>query len=517
MPEKSGTALTLTVHPFTDETFSKAIKHACGLYEDPLPPQAEYIRTFLSNEELGAKSLVIEHPYTDRHYTEEYRSYYSTTFRAPPQQVSRLHFFQDKFDQQTFEDWIAEAAESDVKYKAISELLNNGYLGFVVIRPLPSAPIGRTILKPYAKVTSRWYIQPAHRAHLAGIELKVHGVPFQQQEVAVGACASTAIWVALAAAARASGQRSPTPNQITEAATRHVLTNRAMPADGGLDLAQVLESIRANGYEPYLMKPKGAFSEFSLSLKCYLRSNIPAVVLLDTRPDYHAITLVGYRVSDDGHESPPLEIACKTSVLRSIGLTRLYAHEDRLGPYARMKWLSPEEHSKHAGTPNDLPALLHEPYKYDRYDYPPTPMGVYAAIIPLNSKLRLSAPELISIASELRAMIRHWLGPIADNGLFIDLKFSLSGEYIKEILTIGIKTPQRAQKIATSLNFPRYVGIIRYFLNDFAVCDVICDTSDIMRIKPAYGAILALISFNDEYVVTLRDLIKTIIPGALVM
>lgn len=94
---------------------------------------------------------------------------------------------------------------------------------------------------------------------MAGIELTVRGVPFQQQEVAVGVCATTAIWVALAAAARSVGHRSPTPNQITEAATRHILTNRAMLADGGLDLTQLLESIRANGYEPYLMKPENAF------------------------------------------------------------------------------------------------------------------------------------------------------------------------------------------------------------------------------------------------------------------
>src|ERR1700753_723698 len=177
MSQGSGSHLTLKVVPFSSAHFREAIAEACALGESELPPQAEYLRTFLSSEELGTQTILIERPYTDRHYTEEYKSYYSTLFRAPPKQATRLHFFRDKFDQPAFEGYIAEASMGTDEYKKISAALNDGYLGFVVVRPLPSAPIGRTILKPYGKVSARWYIQPNHRAHLAGIELQVHGVP----------------------------------------------------------------------------------------------------------------------------------------------------------------------------------------------------------------------------------------------------------------------------------------------------------------------------------------------------
>lgn len=516
MPATHGSTLTIEVVPFSVTTLRDTIKKYCALGDAGLPEQAQYLCAFLSNDELETKALIIEHPYTDRHYSEEYRSYYSTIFRPPPPKTTRIHFFQKEYNQALFESLITRAATDAIGYKEITDELNNAYLGFMVLRPLPSAPIGRTILRPFGKVAERWYIQPAHRAHLAGIELRVRGVPFQQQEVAVGVCATTAIWVALAAAARSAGHRSPTPNQITEAATRHILTNRAMPADGGLDLTQVLESIRANGYEPYLMKPENVFDLFTAALKCYLLSNIPVVLLLNTRPYYHAVTLVGYRAAG---ESSGKVIHIKTTdfTLKSVAVSKFYVHEDRLGPYARMKWLSPSEQEESGSPSADLPAIQHEPYYGDHYQYPNNPMGVYAAIVPLNPKLRLSAAELISIAGELRAMMRMLLGEEAEFELYIETKFSMSGDYIKEILKIGMKSPTRAQKVAFRLNFPRYVGVIRFFFKGQAVCDIVCDTSDIQRPQPRYAAILSVISFNDDYVAELSRLMGGVIPEAVVM
>lgn len=516
------TGLQLQVHQFSATSFAELVRRACDMPPDTRVSQVEYLTGFLSSTEMGTKTVVSEFPYIDRHYTEEYRSYYSTIFRPPPQQVTRLHFFREEWKEDEFINLIEQAASSEDKYHEISKILNSAYLGFSVIRPLPSAPIGRTILCPFTAVSARTYIKPLQRAHLAGFELRVHGVPFQQQETAVGACATTAIWSALAAAARVSGHKSPTPNQITEAATRHLLNNRAMPADGGLELAQVLESVRASGYEPYVIKPNNKFSAFSLAIKCYLASHIPVIVLVQGQPDYHAVTLVGYRVTDGIHAKPPLEISTASSALRSTGLTRVYVHEDRLGPYARMKWLTPEEHTAAISEESkevfacDLPALQHEPYAHDTYGYSLQPMGAYCAVIPLSSNLRLSALELISIAGELRSMFRMLLGPTADSDLFIEPRFVLSGHYLEEILRIGLKPPSRARSIATKITFPRYVGIVRFMLREAAVCDVICDTSDILRGMPQYSAVLGLLSFNDGYVEPIRQLVRDLMPGAVV-
>src|SRR6185436_2293593 len=89
---------------------------------------------------------------------------------------------------------------------------------------------------------------------LAGIPLRVRGVPFQQQEVAVGACATTAIWSALSSAARATGIRGPTPFEVTEAANRHRSVDRPYPAESGLDLGQIVPAIRGLGFVPYAIR-----------------------------------------------------------------------------------------------------------------------------------------------------------------------------------------------------------------------------------------------------------------------
>lgn len=509
---------------YSTAALADIIRQASGLSDDKTISQLEYLCGFLSNPEMGTKTIVKEFPYTDRHYTEEYRSYYSTIFRPPTQQATRLHFFREAWSNEAFASLIDLAASNEDAYQEVVERINESYLGFSVIRPLPSAPIGRTILCPFTSVPSRTYIQPLQRAHLAGFELKVHGVPFQQQETAVGACATTAIWSALAAAARVTGHRSPTPNQITEAATRHLLNNRAMPADGGLELAQVLESVRASGYEPYVIKPDRNFSVFSLAIKCYLASHIPVIVLLQGQPDYHAVTLVGYRVSDSAYAKPALEINTANAILRATGLTRVYVHEDRLGPYARMKWLTPEEHEavlkqSRSGDESlscDLPALQHEPYSHDTYGYSLQPMGIYCAVVPLSSNLRLSALGLISIAGELRSMFRMLLGPSADSELFIEPRFVLSGHYVEEVLRIGVQPSSRARRMATQMTLPRYVGILRFMLGETAVCDVICDASDILRGTPPFGAVLGFLSFDEKLVAPIQEMLGQLIEWAVV-
>jgi hypothetical protein len=124
--------------------------------------------------------------------------------------------------------------------------------------------------------------------HLLGLELRARGLPFQQQEQPVGACATTALWSALSRVVRADGGRAPTPHSVTQAATRHYLEDRALPAVSGLELAQLTAAIRELGYSPYVLKPRSEYATFVLSLKCYLRSEIPAVLVLqDSQGEYH--------------------------------------------------------------------------------------------------------------------------------------------------------------------------------------------------------------------------------------
>ena len=49
-----------------------------------------YLASYLKNPEVHAKTLVIETPYVDRHYLEEYKGYYATSLRQPEAHPTRI-------------------------------------------------------------------------------------------------------------------------------------------------------------------------------------------------------------------------------------------------------------------------------------------------------------------------------------------------------------------------------------------------------------------------------------------
>src|SRR5207244_4410176 len=104
--------------------------------------------------------------------------------------------------------------------------LQQNYRGFSVVRPIPGAPVGRTVLpasvtRAPADSTSVFSPVRRHATHLAGFTLVTEGVPFQQQDHAVSACATTALWSALDSVASLEELPVASPANIAEAATRY--------------------------------------------------------------------------------------------------------------------------------------------------------------------------------------------------------------------------------------------------------------------------------------------------------
>jgi hypothetical protein len=171
--------------------------HGFSSTEDPLVAlgelqQALYLRRYLAD--LGAVSIIEEPTYFDRDYLAEFVAFYATSTRGYPNHCRRLHFFSTAVD----ETLLAEAVSGD---ESSLEELQGSYLGFVVLRPIASAPLGRTVLAWYPEHTpsrprmttpSRWY-----ECHLAGITLYTWGLAWQQQDSGVSSCATIALWSAL--------------------------------------------------------------------------------------------------------------------------------------------------------------------------------------------------------------------------------------------------------------------------------------------------------------------------------
>lgn len=487
-----GSCLLFQCRPF--EHLEACVRGASRLPEGSSAAtceQVNYLASYLSHPEIDAKTILVEAPYVDRHWLEEYSHYYATLLQPPPVKATRLHFFDEAWTLEDVMQLLAERID-----RPADRTIDEHYLGFSVIRPLPAAPIGRTILRPYSKEKVRCFAAASlrNRVHLGGLTLEVEGLPFQQQDQGVAACATTAIWSALAKTLRGDGGRAPTPFAVTKAATDHQVQARSFPATAGLDLDQMATAIHAFGYQPHVFRPPRQSDEFSLALKTYLRSGIPVVMRAKAKDaDLHALTLVGFREWTDKDEPAlqALEIAGKVSI-RSKGVVRWYAHDDRLGPYARLGL------AEGGATLQLMPSSA-------GFAGLTAPMTLYDAIVPLYPKLRLTAEELIQFSLDLAPLVKRLMGNsgASEEDLLVEPRFMLGGEYLHSLHSLPMET-RRKVDICTKLVMSRYVGVLSWFLGGEWILDAVYDTTDLRRGDASRPPILALLPRNPLWIQALE-------------
>ena len=90
---------------------------------------------------LDAKCYVLEDRYIDRDYSADFFHFYARTFRAHARHCKRVHFFSADIS-----PMLRRPLSTD-RLRQIQDFASTTYCGFCVIRPLPTAPIGRTVLK----------------------------------------------------------------------------------------------------------------------------------------------------------------------------------------------------------------------------------------------------------------------------------------------------------------------------------------------------------------------------------
>lgn len=493
MPDANGERLRDV--EFTTHAFIREVTERVGLECCQIPtPQIRYLADYLSHA-LHAERMVVESPYTDRHYIEEYSVYYSTLLHPPSTRTTRLHFFSYALEG-TFTDALNSAAGGDGS--DAEARLQEAYLGFIVVRPFAAAPIGRTVLR---HLDGDRDFKPAavrNTVHLAGFELFVEGLPFQQQDQGVGACATTALWSMLASASRQNGRRTPLPGQITNAAMTLAHRNRRFPAMDGLTAEQMVTAIDALGFTPRYFSSDDGDELFLVVLLCYLRSGFPVVVHLGDEGVGHTVCAVGYSADAKG-EAWMCDLGGGLS-LRFRGVRRIYAHEDRLGPYARYDFLRRDPTATGLKEPRFKLAI-----KYDHEQWAATRFGnamnASHGIVALYPKIRLSARELIDAAVD-------WVVLAADVGVdpLVEFRFQLSGHYLRHRVRSARLPAERAATFAAAADLSRYVGVIslREESGDPFV-DVLVDATDICRDGP-FAGVLAVVPFSENMTSLLKQL-----------
>ncbi|MCY4075830.1 MAG: hypothetical protein OXH04_10430 [Acidobacteria bacterium] len=285
---------------------------------------------------LNTKSYVLEYPYIDRDYTADYLQFYARTFRSHERHCKRVHFFDEDVSPH-----FSRPLSTD-RLARIQRFANTHYCGFCVIRPLSTAPIGRTVLT--ARVGSGFNMEATvtcradFAAHLLGIDLAVTGTSFLQQDSRVGACAQVAIWAGMRHMHARYNHNWVSVADVTRFATPTTATEAvSLPAGSDfLTSERMIRAISEAGYQPLCFRGQ----RIDRAILPYVESGIPVILGLNVGGTVgHAVTVIG-RVF--ARQDNPTDSAIDY-------IPAYIVHDDQGGPYM---WLpmDREASAKHSFT-----------------------------------------------------------------------------------------------------------------------------------------------------------------------
>ncbi len=289
---------------------------------------------------IKAKTILVELRYVDHDYLEDFAGYYVKCFKKIPRKCNRLHFFQESFTEEQFTELLSGNGAELIKEK-----IQDSYLGFIVVKPLPETVVGRACLRTYPLETdfhTRHYpITRSYPVNLFGIELTVNTLAFQEQDKVTSACATSALWSIFQGTGKLFQHAIPSPVEITKAATTNVpIDSRVIPSKG-LNAHQMAQAIRNLNLEPLSINVN-QISTLKATIYAYLIGKIPLLLtfeLFDTTTSphksigHHAVAVAGCGVRKSFSE----QLDGSGFVLKAMAVDRLYAHDDQIGPFAKME------------------------------------------------------------------------------------------------------------------------------------------------------------------------------------
>ncbi len=305
-----------------------------------------YFETYFANADTHAETIVIEEPYTDRDFLEDFAAYYVRCFNKYNSRCCRLHFFALKFTQADL-DGLIRGEQTTLTEESLCN--QDNYLGFVVIRPLPRTFIGRTCLRTYSNDNGRrqYPVTRDYKVHLAGFTLTVRSLAFQEQDRATSACATSALWSAFHGTGVLFHHSIHSPVEITRDAVRRIPgMGRTFP-NSGLTVWQMASAVSEIGLEPDSVDVSTENMLQGISY-AYLRASIPLLLVVslydatdpqdvkdfdEFEPDTgHALAVTGFSLGKANAAPHPKH----GTLFRHSRIDKLYVHDDQLGPFAKV-------------------------------------------------------------------------------------------------------------------------------------------------------------------------------------
>jgi hypothetical protein len=469
------TRQTIDFHAFGSKPLAELLNLEVPPFARTKDPfrQIRYIEGYL--KVLKCATVVVEGHYIDRDHIEDHGAFYSRSFVSFPNCCKRLHFFSlDTASLKRRLRAVVEAGKNEfAAYKDECEALSRtGYLGSSVIKPLHGCPVGRTILRTYEEQGENCKrVFPCvrrHRAHLSGVELVVDGLPFQQQDTGVSACATTAIWAALHHLRGSEEIAAATPAQITNIASRYSLPfGRSMPSEG-LSMEQMCQAIQGMGVSPHLYRAVD-FSTAQSIIYSATMSGMASILIIQRKrgTERHAVTVAGIKLAESF-----TPVASDGVAEQSTQLMGAYVHDDRLGPY--VSTLLQNNRNRVV-----LRYLRRGEMKVEEK------WLVTHVLIPVHSKIRLSFGGLREVGIEIAKLIQLYSTKklkLKSPDITLNAAILRGYRYVEELLLdkngFGAEL---IEQFCSEVSLPRYVGRVRVQNPLVGTIDVLVDTTGTIR------------------------------------
>lgn len=473
----------------------------------PNTRQSQYLQYYLTD--LGAKTVLVEPQYFDRDYLAEFSAFYSVSSRGYQNVCQRLHFFSRELTRDSFK----RALQGSVRVK---RQLDESYLGFTVIRPIPAAPLGRTVLAwyPDMKPATPRISEPSRQyfTHIAGLTFTVTGLAWQQQDTGVGACATVGLWTMLHSSAFDDHHAIPTTAEITRAAHRTASLGARVFPSSGLSISQLAEAIKEQNLAPMIItgdvpisgeNTKGFSRErFASSCTALLRSGYPVLIIgVLGNAGLHAVCAVGFR------EAMATSAQQESVVLLDGNTDTLYIHDDNLGPSVRTQISS--------AAPTEPVFLIPDPPPPRFSPRANEPTLNYGPLIPtqlvvgVHDDIRLDPDALhrsgITRATGIEQLTNALLKKSAQLplGFWLTTRLMKLSDYIADELERTIANPKalartRLQLYETVGPMSLHLGIARVALDGARpIVDILFDTTDSVRNDSVFAHVAYFASFQE--------------------
>jgi len=444
---------------------------------------SEYFEEYF--EQLEAKAIIVENEYVDRDFLEDFSGYYARCFHPYDRMCTRLHFFRHVNPELTEERFAAILADGCTE--AELEELNDGYLGFIVVKPLPKTVIGRTCLRTYDENKNGGYrnypIKRNYDVHLFGIALSVESLAFQEQDKVAAACATNALWSAFQGTGKLFQHHIPSPIEITRRAGEHWFNKTRLLPSKGLTVEQMAFVVRHVGLEPHAVSCGKGLILLKATVSAYLRGHVPVLLVLglDVHPkqgptihaDTHAVAVTGYS-SGSGEM---LGYGKSQIPLLASRIDELYAHDDGVGPFARMPFVKTylETSLRHPEHP-DASVTAHPTH----------------VLIPLYHKIRIPFADVLVMMQEFHSILVaiSYFNADLPIPLAWDIHLTTVGEY-KQSLFLRAPRGSGRQEVLTR-PMPRFLWRAAASDHNGRLLDILLDATDI----PQSDLVSLVVSYN---------------------